>query len=281
LEGSVTEELVGVPGWPGGMMRGRRPTGVHPLASIGGPPEHRDWKAGDAFLEPNIHPSALVHAFCTVDGGMTYKPTTSIGARSFLMARCHIGHNAVLGDDVELGAGVVICGEVEVGHGVRIGGNSWVKPLVKIGEGAIIGGGAVVTKDVPAHEVWAGNPARFMKRADTHPQVVGFKARLAEKANYAMTEAEWEHARAAAYGRHTNGNQPAHPLREPDEVWAYMAPWHRRDLERRHPELRELDDQRHAAYVRGDWEAATTLLNKHEAVTGRLGALWPYGGCRP
>lgn len=38
-----------------------------------------------------------------------------------------------------------------------------VKP-VKIGEHAIIGAGSVVTKDVPANEVWAGNPARFIKK---------------------------------------------------------------------------------------------------------------------
>jgi acetyltransferase-like isoleucine patch superfamily enzyme len=44
-----------------------------------------------------------------------------------------------------------------------------VKPRVTIGDGAIIGGGSVVTKDVPAHEVWAGNPGRFMKRAWSHP----------------------------------------------------------------------------------------------------------------
>ncbi|WP_288607103.1 hypothetical protein [Prevotellamassilia timonensis] len=34
---------------------------------------------------------------------------------------------------------------------------------VTIGDGAIIGAGAVVTKDVPANQVWAGNPAKFIK----------------------------------------------------------------------------------------------------------------------
>ena len=35
---------------------------------------------------------------------------------------------------------------------------------VTIGKGAIIGANAVVTKDVPAYEIWAGNPARCVKR---------------------------------------------------------------------------------------------------------------------
>ena len=38
-----------------------------------------------------------------------------------------------------------------------------VKP-VTIGERAIIGAGSVMTKDIPANEVWAGNPAKFIRK---------------------------------------------------------------------------------------------------------------------
>jgi len=157
----------GLVGWDGTFPYGERPCGVHPLASVGGPPESRDWKVGDASYAPGIAASALVHAFCTVDAG-TKRPTR-VGERSFLQARVHLGHDVVVGDDCEVCVGVVLCGFVEVGDGARIGGNAWVKPRVKIGAGAIIGGGAVVTKDVPAHTVWAGNPARQIKLAWTHP----------------------------------------------------------------------------------------------------------------
>lgn len=47
-----------------------------------------------------------------------------------------------------------------VKRGASIGSGSTIMPGVTIGEGALIGGGAVVTKNVPAGEVWAGNPAR-------------------------------------------------------------------------------------------------------------------------
>lgn len=175
------------------------------MASVGGPPEHREWMVGDPMLAPVVDETALVHAFCTVDAGVpgedprgrARRPTT-VGPRSWLQARVHIGHNAVIGAGCEICAGVVICGDVMVGDNVRIGGNAWVKPLVEIGEGAIIGGGSVVTKDVPAHEVWAGNPARYMKRAWTHPAMRGLEGRRRVAAQYDLTVEQWERALDAA-----------------------------------------------------------------------------------
>jgi UDP-N-acetylglucosamine acyltransferase len=171
-------------GWHGVFEEGSRPSGIHPLASVGGPPEHRGWMVGDPVSAPEIASSALIHAFCTVDAGMTYKQTTTVGERSFLMSGSHLGHNAVVGDDCEIGNHVVVGGEATIGDGVRIGGNSWVKPLATIGDGAIIGGGSVVTRDVPSHEVWCGNPARYLKLAWTHP---GFAA-VAAKSTHPYRE---------------------------------------------------------------------------------------------
>lgn len=47
-----------------------------------------------------------------------------------------------------------------------IGAHSIILKGVKLGQGAIIGAGSVVTKNVPAFEVWAGNPAKFIKKLD-------------------------------------------------------------------------------------------------------------------
>lgn len=57
----------------------------------------------------------------------------------------------VIEDDVYIGAGATILESVRL-----------------IGKGAVIGAKSVVTKDVERHEVWAGNPAKFIrKREDT------------------------------------------------------------------------------------------------------------------
>ncbi len=53
-------------------------------------------------------------------------------------------------------------GRVLVKRGAALGANSTILPKVVIGEWALVGAGAVVTKDVPAHGMVAGNPARLV-----------------------------------------------------------------------------------------------------------------------
>jgi acetyltransferase-like isoleucine patch superfamily enzyme len=53
---------------------------------------------------------------------------------------------------------------VRIGNDVFIGTNAMILKGVTIGDRAIVGAGSVVVKDVPADEIWAGNPARFIKK---------------------------------------------------------------------------------------------------------------------
>lgn len=53
---------------------------------------------------------------------------------------------------------------VHIADDVFIGARCIILKGVTIGEYAIIGAGSVVTKDVPAGEIWAGNPAKFIKK---------------------------------------------------------------------------------------------------------------------
>lgn len=50
-----------------------------------------------------------------------------------------------------------------VKKGASIGSGSTILPNLTIGENAIVGAGSVVTKDVPANTIVAGNPARFLR----------------------------------------------------------------------------------------------------------------------
>lgn len=56
------------------------------------------------------------------------------------------------------------CEQTLVKRGASVGSSATILCGVTIGEGAIVGAGSVVTKDVPPHTVVAGNPARVLKK---------------------------------------------------------------------------------------------------------------------
>jgi len=53
---------------------------------------------------------------------------------------------------------------VKICKGVFVGARSIILKGVEIGENSIIGAGSVVTQNVPPNEIWAGNPARFIRK---------------------------------------------------------------------------------------------------------------------
>lgn len=54
-------------------------------------------------------------------------------------------------------------GEIHIGKGVMVGMETIIMPGVTIGDGAIIGAGSIVTRDIPAWTIATGRPARVVK----------------------------------------------------------------------------------------------------------------------
>lgn len=89
---------------------------------------------------------------------------TVIGDYTKINNLCHIAHNNRIGCNVIITGCVNVSGSNIIDDNVWISPNASVRGWVHIGEGATIGMGAVVVKDIPAHEVWVGNPARKLEK---------------------------------------------------------------------------------------------------------------------
>lgn len=134
---------------------------VHETAAIGLPAQWRGKDPGLAtWFTPSIAPTAKIGAYTVIDAGC--ERATVIGAHTWVMAQCHVGHGVWIGENCEIASGTVIAGEAEIGDEVRVGIGALILPFVSIGRGARIGAGAVVTKHVLAFSCVAGNPARHL-----------------------------------------------------------------------------------------------------------------------
>lgn len=97
-----------------------------------------------------------------------------IGRHFHLNIYSYVAHDCVIGDFVTFAPGVRCNGRIHIGDFAYIGTNAVFKqgqdgaPL-RIGAGAIVGMGAIVTKDVAAGVTVVGNPARPLVRRPVNP----------------------------------------------------------------------------------------------------------------
>lgn len=89
---------------------------------------------------------------------------TVIGDYSKINNLCHIAHNNKIGKNVVVTGCVNISGSNIIEDNVWIAPNSSIRGWVKVGESATVGMAAVVTKSIPAHETWVGNPAHKLEK---------------------------------------------------------------------------------------------------------------------
>ncbi len=131
-------------------------------------------------LQARIEPGAIIREHVTIGRnavimmGAVINIGAEIGENTMIDMNCVVGARGIIGKNVHVGAGTVIAGVLEppsvdpvvIGDDVFIGANAVVLEGVKVGNGAVIAAGSVVTKDVPPDTVVAGMPARVIKTKD-------------------------------------------------------------------------------------------------------------------
>ena len=155
--------------------------------------------APDVKLGRNVQLNSFINLYgCTIGDG------TKIGPFVEIQKNASIGKNCKIQSHTFICEGVTIEDEVFVGHGVMfindkypmattdsgglqteadwqvvstvvkkgasIGSNATLMCGITIGKHAVIGAGSVVTKDVPDNTIYAGNPARILRKSDSHKE---------------------------------------------------------------------------------------------------------------
>jgi UDP-2-acetamido-3-amino-2,3-dideoxy-glucuronate N-acetyltransferase len=140
--------------------------------------------------QAQIPESTNVWQYCVI------LPNAKIGENCNICSHCFIENDVVVGDNCTVKCGVQLWNGIALEDDVFIGANvtftndryprsknsGWIleKTLIKcgasigagstllcgitVGEKAMVGAGSVVTKDIPAGELWLGNPAHFVRK---------------------------------------------------------------------------------------------------------------------
>ena len=151
--------------------------------------------APDVVLGKNVTIRCFVNLY-----GCSIGDNTKIGAFVEIQKKAKVGKNCKISSHTFICEGITIKDDAFIGHnvtfindkypeatnqrgnlqteedwsvvptiveeGASIGSGVTILCDVTIGSGAIIGAGSVVTRDIPAGEIWPGNPARFKRKAE-------------------------------------------------------------------------------------------------------------------
>ncbi|MEO1969608.1 MAG: NeuD/PglB/VioB family sugar acetyltransferase [Sphingomonadaceae bacterium] len=125
-----------------------------------------------ASLRSVCHPAAIVSPSASIGSGSALLagavvgPRTSLGIGAIVNHAASIDHDCEIADYLNVCPGGRLAGCVQAGSNVFVGINASILQGLKIGKNAVIGAGAVVTRDVAAGETVIGVPARSI----THMQ---------------------------------------------------------------------------------------------------------------
>lgn len=149
---------------PHSVVEGRTTIGcentIFQFASVGAIPQDKKYQGEDSSL--TIGDRNTIREFATLNIGTTGGGmVTRIGNDNLFMVYSHVGHDCQIGNNVILANCATLAGHVILEDHVGVGGLAAIHQFTRIGESAYLGGGAMVSLDVPPYCMAQGDRARL------------------------------------------------------------------------------------------------------------------------
>jgi sugar O-acyltransferase (sialic acid O-acetyltransferase NeuD family) len=128
-----------------GLPEDRYATVVHPTAAVS--------------ASSRIGPGSVLLAHCVLTAAVR------VGAHVAVMPQVVLTHDDEVGDYATIASGARLGGGVRLERGAYVGSGALVREGTAVGAWSLVGMGSTVLRDVPPGEVWAGSPARRLRRA--------------------------------------------------------------------------------------------------------------------
>lgn len=133
---------------------------IFQFASVGAIPQDKKYQGEDSSL--TIGDRNTIREFATLNIGTTGGGmVTRIGNDNLFMVYSHVGHDCQIGNNVILANCATLAGHVILEDYVGVGGLAAIHQFTRIGESAYLGGGAMVSLDVPPYCMAQGDRARL------------------------------------------------------------------------------------------------------------------------
>ena len=127
-------------------------------------------KIPDSSLVTFIHPMSYIAPNVKLGAGTVIMPNvsissgTSFGKCCLVMVGATIGHNNEICSYCHFAAQCCTGAYLTISDGVHIGLNATIRENLEIGKNSTLGMGSVLLENISENEIWAGNPAKFIRK---------------------------------------------------------------------------------------------------------------------